>query len=88
MDSTEIKRTPSIINYEPPASQKKKNLTESGSVCVPVGCCCFNLLVFASLTSCFDADCAPYPKPRKIIKTGTVSSVEQGPIFCLSWSGE
>lgn len=68
-------------------AKRKKHLTELGSVCVPVGCCCFNLLVFVSLTSYFDADCAPHPKPKKIIKTGTASSVEQGPFVCLSWSG-
>lgn len=62
MDSTEIKRTSSIINYWSLLHFKKK--PESGFVCVPVGCCCFNLLVFVSLTSYFDADCAHQPKPK------------------------
>lgn len=69
MDSTEIKRTPSIINYLSLLHFKKK--TESGSVCVLVGCC-FNLLVFVSLTSYFDADCAPHSKPKEIIKSASV----------------
>lgn len=52
-----------------------------------MSCCCFNLLAFVSLTSYFDADCAPHPKPKKIIKTWTVSFVELEPFVCLGVVG-